>query len=158
MARSRVKGAASLRRLLRKLPDAMRDDLAWELGDIGRRLLGRARAETPEKFGGLRSALNISVAPKTLVLKLGLLTKRLQRRYFYGYVLDQGRRSRVVEAKRRTPSGGISTYAMRIRGISQERYNFVFGRRADFIRNELPKLRKSLHNVLSKVSKGVGND
>lgn len=153
-----VKGAVSLRRILRRLPEAARIELAQEAEGIGARQLAKAKAETPVRFGWLRSALAFKVLPKTLVLRIGLLAKRDRRRNFYGYILDQGRRAQTVTAKRRTKNGEISTYAMRIKGIDRERYNFVFGRRRDILQTELPKLRGVLDRVLSRAAAGVGDD
>lgn len=151
---SRTKGAASLRRLLRRLPDAMRDGLADELRAIGNRLLGRAKAETPRRSGRLAAALRVRVAAKTLMLTLGLLSKSDRRRFFYGYILDEGRAAKQVTIKRGPRAGST----MRISPIARERYNFVFGRRRDFQENEIPKLRGVLERVLSQVSRGSGND
>jgi hypothetical protein len=158
MARSAVKGAASLRRLLRRLPDASREELAIEFNAIGSRLLGRARAETPSRLGRLRAALDFKVLPKTLILRLGLITPKIRKRYFYGYILDKGRRARTVQVQRKNKNGSVSSYALRVRGIDRERYNFVFGRRADLLENELPKLREVLNRVLRRASAGAGDD
>lgn len=151
---SRVQGAGNLRKLLRRLPDAARKELAEEFTSIGARLLARAKAETPVRFGRLRNALSFRVAAKTLVLRLGLLTKRARRSNFYGYILDQGRAAKTVKI-RRGPRKGAT---MRIRAIGQEQYNFVFGRRRDLQQNELPKLRRVLDRVLSRAAEGIKGD
>jgi hypothetical protein len=117
-------------------------------------LLGRAKAEAPVRTGGLRAALNFRVAAKTLQLRLGLLTKRVQKKYFYGYILDVGRKARTRPARRRNASGKISTYVVRVRGISPQRYDFVFGRRRDLKQNEIPELRNVLHKVLTRAAQG----
>lgn len=151
---SRVKGAASFRRLLRRMPDAAREDLATWMGAAGARLTQRAKSETPSRTGRLRSAITWKLLPKSLRLRLGLVTRRDQSRYFYGYILDQGRRAKRVMIKRGPRKG----HYMNIPAISRERYNFVFGRRADFINNELPKLRKVLDGILHRAALGVGDD
>lgn len=150
MAGSSVKGTASLRRLLRRLPDASRQALGDELKAIGQRLLARAKAETPVRTGRLRAALGMSVAVKTLQLRLGLIKKADRRRLFYGYILDQGRKAKsgVTKNGRRWATGAISP----------SRYEFVFGRRKDFQQNEIPNMRKVLDKVLSDAARGAGND
>ena len=153
--KSRVKGVAQLRRTLRTMPDFVRDGMADALRDSGQRLLARAKAETPRRTGQLSSALLMRVAPKSLNLKIGLLTKGKRRRFFYGYILDQGRRAQVVQAKRRTKTGYV-TYPMKVRGIGQGDYEFVFGRRQDFRVNELPRIRRRLEDLLSRVARGGG--
>lgn len=155
---SKMKGAASLRRLLRKLPDESRKALGDELTRIGERLIGRAKAETPVRTGRLRAALGFRVAVKTLQLRLGLVKKADRSRFFYGYILDQGRKAQVVEARRRKPDGSYSIYPIQVSPISPSRYEFVFGRRDDFKRNEIPKLRMVLDRVLLKAARGAGND
>lgn len=153
--RSRVKGVARLRKRLRDMPDHVQADLRTEFEDIGTRLLARAKAETPTRSGGLAAALAVRVLPRSLNLKIGLITKAKRRKFFYGYILDRGRRAQVVKAKRRT-AGGISVYAMRIRAIAPAKYDFVFGRRRDFLKNELPRLRRVFERSLARVSGGGG--
>lgn len=155
---SAVKGAASLRRLLRRLPDEARKQLADELNAIGQRLAGRAKGETPVLTGALRAALNFRVTPKTLQLRLGLVKKADKRRYFYGYILDQGRAAKTVRARRKRKDGTVTTYDLRVSPIPQSRYEFVFGRRKDFQQNEIPKLRSVLDRVLLNAARGAGND
>ena len=147
---SGVKGTASLRRLLRRLPDASRQALGDELKAIGERLLGRAKAETPVRTGRLRAGLGFTVAVKTLQLRLGLVKKADRRRFFYGYILDQGRKAKT----------GVSKSGRRwaVSAIAPSRSEFVFGRRKDFQQNELAAMRKALERELIKASRGAGND
>lgn len=153
-ARSSVKGAASLRRLLRRLPDSARKELGDEFVGIGQRLLGRAKAEAPVKSGRLRAALKVKVAIKSLALRLGLLTKRDKSRYFYGYILDQGRRAQRKMIRRGPRKGSY----INVRGIPRDRYDFVFGRRRDLQVNEIPRLRSTLTRILQRAATGAGND
>lgn len=145
-----VKGAASLRRLLRKLPDASRQALGDELKAIGDRLLARAKAETPVRTGALRAALGVRVAVKTLQLRLGLVRKADRNRFFYGYILDHGRRARSGTTK--------SGRKWAVSAIAPSRYEFVFGRRRDLRDNELPKLRAALERELERAARGAGDD
>lgn len=147
--RSQLKGALALRRTLRALPDAVTTEVADELRYIGVRQLARARAEVPRQTGRLAGLLSFRVLAKSLILKLGLVTKAAQRRGFYGYILDAGRRAQIVTAKRRG-----KRYPMRIRAISPARYNFVFGRRRDIRETEIDNLRGALTRALRKVSSG----
>jgi hypothetical protein len=156
-ARSSIKGAQSLRRLLRQLPDAARAELGDSLTAIGGRLLGRAKAEAPVRSGVLRAALSVKVAVRTLQLRLGLVTKAAKRKAYYGYFLDAGRKAQTVRARRRTASG-VSTYQMKIKAIPASMYDFVFGRGRDLRRTELPKLRATLDRILSRAAVGAGDD
>lgn len=152
---SGVRGAASLRRALNAADPAVRDELGGEMAGITARLLGRAHAETPVRTGFLRGLIKARFLPKTLKIRLGLLTKGDQRKGFYGYILDQGRKAKTVKARRRNADGSVTVYMMRIRSISRERYNFVFGRRADFMANELPRMREAVQRALRRVAKGA---
>lgn len=153
MARSKVRGAAKLRRRLRSMPDYVENEVRDEFNAIGQRMLARAKAEAPRRTGRLAAALAVKVLPRSLNMKLGLLTKARQRKFFYGYILDRGRRAQVVKARRRTASG-VTTYAMRVRAIAPAQYDFVFGRMRDFRANELPRLRRVLERALTRVARG----
>lgn len=148
---SHVAGVPQFRRTLRRLPDIAREELADALTDSGGRLLGRARAETPVLTGGLRGDLQLRVARKTLQLRLGTIARKTQRRRFYGYILDQGRKAQVVIARRKKTG---TRYRLRVRAIPRTRYEFVFGRRADFIANELPRFRRVVNRILARVAAG----
>lgn len=158
MARSRVRGARSLRRTLKALPEASREELGDTMNVIAFRLLGKAKAEVPVRTGRLKGLLSAKVLVNSLTLKLGLVNKRAQRQGFYGFILDQGRKAQVARAKRRNQSGTVSTYSVRVRAIPRERYNFVFGRIRDFRKNDLPRLRDALDRVLSRAARGGIDD
>jgi hypothetical protein len=148
--KSRVIGGPALKRTLRRLPESTRESLADTLTLIGNRLLLRARGETPIRTGGLRAALNYKVAAKTLKLTVGLVTKATKRRFFYGYILDAGRRAQTVKIR----CGVRAGKNMRIKAIAPNRYDFVFGRRKDFVRNELPVMRQALIDGLQDAARG----
>lgn len=152
-------GVRSTRRFLQNIEPEARRELNDEFNAIGDRLLGHALAETPRRYGGLVSAIQKRVTiGASLILRLGLLTKRAQSEYFYGYILDQGRKGGTAKAARVRKDGTIHRYMVRIGAISQDKYNFVFGRRADFMANELPKLRGIFDRILRRASAGVSND
>lgn len=156
---SRVQGTAQLRRALRNLTPEVESELGAEFHGIGARLLGRAKAETPVRTGWLRSLLDVKVLPKSLQIRLGLIRKAARRKGFYGYILDEGRKAGTVKARRRRADGTISQYMMRVKGIDRERWNFVFGRRKDFMANELDRLSAAVQRALSRVARGAqGND
>lgn len=151
---ARVKGTSSLIRVLRRLPLAVREEVAGAMRESGIRLLTNARVEVPVRSGRLRRALNYKVNVKSLQLLVGLIDKPSRKKFFYGYILDQGRAAKTVAIERGKRAGTT----MRISPIAQERYNFVFGRRRDFKDNELPSIRKAFERALTKAIKGSGND
>lgn len=123
----RWKGAKSFRRLLKNMPNAMHAEMEDVL-DEGSLDIQRAMvARTPRRSGALRAGIKRRVLRKSLSAKIGLIgTPRGRARLFYGRILDLGRRSQLVTARRRKPSGGISTYVMRVRGTIP--LHFVTGR------------------------------
>lgn len=152
-------GVRSTRRFLQNIEPEARRELNDEFQAIGDRLLGNTLAETPRKYGGLVSAIQKRVTiGASLILRIGLLTKRAKTEYFYGYILDQGRRGGRFKAARVRKDGTIERYLVNVGAISRDKYNFVFGRRADFEANELPRLRSIFDRILRRASAGVGND
>lgn len=153
-SKSRVVGASKVRKLLRRLPDKMREEIVSALNEAGPKLLGRARGEAPRRSGALASALAFKVYPRTLRLRLGLLTKRLNRDYFYGHILEVGRKAQTKTVRRRT-SNGVIQYALRISPISPGRYDMVGGRTKSFAKNLLrPLLARIYERALRKAASG----
>jgi len=152
-------GVRATRKFLANIEPEARKELTDEFEAIGDRLLGHALAETPRLYGGLVSAIQKRVTiGSSLILRLGLLAKRAKTEYFYGYILDQGRRAGSARAKRVRKDGTVHEYMVRIGAISRSRYDFVFGRREDFNLNELPRLRSIFDRILRRASAGVAND
>ncbi|KKC24929.1 hypothetical protein [Sphingomonas sp. SRS2] len=152
-------GVRSTRRFLANIEPEARRELNDEFQAIGDRLLGNALAETPRRYGGLVSAIQKRVTiGASLILRLGLLTRRAKSEFFYGYILDQGRRAGRANAARVRKDGTVERYLVNVGAIGRSKYNFVFGRRADFDANELPRLRSIFDRILRRASAGVGND
>ncbi|SDC30902.1 hypothetical protein SAMN05444678_102263 [Sphingomonas sp. YR710] len=138
----RLQGLRNAKRIIKNIPDSARKILSDDLQAIGNRLLGRAEAETPVKSGGLKAALKMKFTMGvSMILRIGLLDKRAKSRYFYGYILDAGRKAYTRKGRH-------------IGAIGREKYNFVFGRRADFNANELPNLRSVWTKILQDASAG----
>ena len=120
-------------------------------------ILAYARSEVPSRSGRLRAALSFKIFPKTLRLRIGLLTKRIQSKFFYAHILEQGRRAQVAKVRRRRPvSGGVAVYTMRVRAISRDRYDFVRGRAEQFMQRTLgDEMRGILGKALKRLSAGA---
>lgn len=152
--KSRVIGAGKVRKLLRRLPETFRDEIVSALQGLGPKLLGRARAEAPRRSGALAAALAFKVYPRTLRLRMGLLSKRLGRDHFYGHILEVGRKAQTVNVKRRT-SNGVIEYALRVSPISPGRYDMVGGRTKTFAKNLIrPLLSRIYDRALRKAASG----
>jgi hypothetical protein len=132
-AKRGLKGAGDVRRLLKNMPDAVKGEIVSLYQSAAPKALSIARAGAPVRTGALRSALSAKVFPKSIRLRVGLLGKAVNRRLFYGRILEVGRKAQTVRARRRS-GGGTSTYAMRISPIPAARYDIVQGRARRSIR------------------------
>jgi hypothetical protein len=98
------------------------------------------------------AGLTFKVFPKTLRLQVGLLTKAVNRRLFYGRIIDLGRKGGQRPARRRVPgSGAISSYAMNVKPLAGS--HFVSGRKSE-VRSRL-QLGQIYERALRKASTGA---
>jgi hypothetical protein len=151
---SKIKGATSFRRLLRRLPDSANKQLAVFLGDeVGPALAAYMRVITPLKTGALRAGETFKLAAKSLRLQVGIIGKRLQSRLFYGHILDVGRRA---QKKTVTRKKGVSPYVMNVSPFKALRLE---GRTmTDFRQNFLPRYRSVMDAILADAARGAGDD
>ena len=119
-------------------------------------ILAQARSEAPSRTGKLRAALNYKIFPKTLRLRVGLLTKTVQKKFFYARILEYGRKAQTAKVRRRQPvSGGTAQYIIRVKAISANRYDFVRGRAVQFLQRTLGNdLRGILAKAIKRLSAG----
>lgn len=121
--RSGIDGIAAAQRFIKALPDAAQDEIYVVLDegsmDIQRLMAGRA----PYRRGALRAGIRRKLSRSNLTAAIGLVgSKQERRRLFYGRILDLGRRAQIAKAVRRTPSGGLSRYFVRVRVIPAKRF------------------------------------
>lgn len=139
--RSQLKGVASTRKLLRQIPPAAKEDMATILAGAAPALLAAMEADAPAKTGALRAALDVKLLRKSLRLRIGLVSAATNRKFFYGRILEFGRKANTAS-----------------RGGPIEPRPFVFKRR--------PALRGALNRQLSRfwedtltiAAIGVGDD
>lgn len=157
--RAKWKGKARVRRLLLGMPDATRLEIAKLFEDKAPAALAYARINTPRKTGALANALRVKTYPKRLALRLGLLTKGDNREFFYGRILDRGRRPQSVNVKRTTASGAVSQYVMKVSAIPAARFDIVYGRVAAYVRNLIGvPARDVFAKALRQFSGGMDGD
>lgn len=155
---SRVAGAGRVRKMLKRLPETLRDELAREMQSAGPTILGKSKAETPSRSGSLRSLLTWRFYPKSLRLRVGLIGARANRAGWYGRILEAGRKAQTVTAKRRTANGVIA-YRLRVRAIDRSRYDIVRGRIKAFAKRLLrPVLGRAYEKALRSAASGAGSD
>lgn len=170
MARRPIRGIGRFRRLLKRLPDAVRGEIVVEMNVTGREIAQAVEAKAPSLTGALRRGLSYKVLPQSLRLQVGLLgTPRGRAKLFYGRIQDLGRKAQVVLVQRHRRVGGTlrtsrgrkraediaTTYRMRVRGMAPKR--FVTGSYPDLRRVLRANLNGIFGRALSKLS-GVGDE
>lgn len=156
--KAKWKGRAKLRRLLQRLPDSVRDEIAKLFEDKAPAALAYARASTPKRTGTLAAALQVKTYRKSLRMRLGLIGKADNSRFFYGRILDRGRRAQTAKAARRNASGAITRYVVRVRALPAARFDIVYGRVAAYVRNLIGVPAKDIFaKALRVAGAGGGN-
>ena len=153
------KGRARVVRLLKRTPETVRADILGVLNTAAPMALAAARASTPRKRGALANALKVKVFPKTLKMNLGLLNKADNRAFYYGRILDRGRKAQTVKVKRRTQSGSYINYALRVKALPAARFDIVYGRVSAYARNLVgASAREVFTRALGKIGGGDAVD
>lgn len=155
MARRRSRGSTEIRKLFRALPDAAREEMGDVLESGSRSILANMIRRTPKgKSGQLRRGLKYKVSKATLTARIGLIgTPRERNRLFYARILDLGRKAQVAKAVRRTASGKLSRYLVRVRGFTGLR--FITGEYGNLRTVMGEKLRGAWDRILKRA--GIGN-
>lgn len=102
MAGRYVRGDRAFGRLLKKLPQQVGDDLRAQLNASGAQILALQRRKAPVRTGAVQAGLSYSVTPKRLTLKVGLVGKPINRRLFYAWVIERGRKGGGRGVKRKS--------------------------------------------------------
>ena len=177
MARQRIRGIARFRRLLRRLPDAVRGEILVELHVTGREILRAVQARAPDLTGRLRAGLQSKVLPTSLRLQIGLIgTPAGRAKLFYGRIQDLGRKAQVVMVQRRrrvtlsrrdgstystlrTDARGrkeradiVATYRMKVPAMAPKR--FVTGRYPDLRATLNANMRGIFRRSLARIGAG----
>lgn len=162
MGRSRIKGVASFKRLLQRLPDSANKRIVTFLSAAGPPLAAKMKSMVPvlatprpdRTPGAARASISWKVTPKTLNLKVGELTKRDV--VFYAHILDVGRRAQTVTVTRTARRGGGPPYKMNVRSLKP--LYIVRSIRASFRWESLPGYSQLLTSILQDAAQGVGDD
>lgn len=165
MARSRLKGLPRVRRIMRGMPDAMREEIADALEESGPELAAEMSGRAPNRTGALRAGIKWRVLRKTMRLRVGLIdAPRVRNKLFYSRILDLGRKAQTVTVNRRIagvaqPGGGkavegarVARYTMRVRAIAPKR--FVTGRYPDL----RAKINRRLRGIWSRALNKIAGD
>lgn len=154
MAR-RIRGDRAFKRLLTKLPDAVREEIRATHMLVGAEQLAKGQSLVPVYAGkprkglvpgALKAGLSFKVTPAGLKLKFGLVGKPTNRKLYYGHIVEHGRKAGVVTVSRGSnglkaalAAGGRTnnyksialrlnvkgTYQMRIGGMAPQRFVYT---------------------------------
>lgn len=131
--RGRVLGAARVRRIMRGMPGAFRQEMVQSLDRSGKKLQAAVVARTPRRTGALQRGIAYKVLPQSLRLKVGLLDIKPGRSsLFYGKIQDLGRKAQTV------------TY-----------WRFVKGGRAKYLATAGMSLKRARATLTTKVTMRV---
>jgi hypothetical protein len=102
---SRVDGLSGAIALLdQSIPEAARDELAVEMGILGREVLAAQRADVARDTGSTAQALTLQLLVERLKVRIGLIrgsSSRGSRNNFVGRLIEFGRKAQTVLVTRR---------------------------------------------------------
>ncbi len=154
---SALRGSKAFRRLLKQISPELRIELAHVLEDVAPKLARAMQARVAVRTGALRAGIKWKVLRRSLRLQVGLLgTKRGRAALFYGYILNFGRKAKVVNVERRTASGAVSHYLLRVKARKGD--HFVTGRYPDLRKMTTARLKSTWDRVLDRASRKAGDE
>jgi hypothetical protein len=134
----RIRGERSFARIIKQLPDDVADEIRKQMNATGKMLLARAQSKVPVYSGkkrkglppgALKSGLSYRVPPKRLSLKVGLVGKAVNKKLFYGYLVEHGHRigfrGNTLEKQEKITATGIRGRLLRARRRRDVRLNGV---------------------------------
>lgn len=97
MARSRVTGVSKLRRLLRRLPDDITDDVRKAVSTSGDIVLRDMQAVAPHK--SIEENLSKKMSQDGLTARVGLIGRRANRRGFLARIIEFGAKAHQISPR-----------------------------------------------------------
>lgn len=99
MARRRLRGDRSFKKLIRKMPAAIRDEMVTMMEEAGREILAMQQADAVVSTR-VRKALAMRVLRGQMQLKVGLLGRPINKRLWWARIIEKGRKAQTVIAVR----------------------------------------------------------
>jgi len=175
--RRRVRGDRAFKKLLTRLPAAVRDEMVETLQEGGVDILEMEQAgATVSKRE--RASLTVKVLPGALQLKVGLVGRPINRRLWWAKIIERGRKAQIVSvtrlhrgardvwlgrvrawgvSARRKPGDLVSRYQMRVRALAP--HPAVYAPQVLDARNTLGgKIVGFWERTLTRASAGVTDD
>lgn len=159
--RSQLQGVASVRKLLKQLPAAVREEMADELEAIAPDYLAAVKANTPVakaahrrgyEPGALRDAITAKVLRASLRLRVGLIGRRVNREFFYGRIIEFGRKQKTVTIKRGPRAG----HQLEVQ--ARQGFHFLFYRRERLRTKLQQRLNPLFDHALARAAQGADID
>lgn len=101
------------------------------------------------RTGALQAGLSYSVTPKRLTLKVGLVGKAINRKLFYGWFVEGGRKGGGRGVKRKS-----AKYAQGVGAMPPHHFVYVAGLREQIY----PPYRNIWGKALAKAAAGASDD
>lgn len=174
MAGRRIKGDLAFKRLINRLPQAVRFEIAQAMSEAGNEILAAQSSAAPRRTGALASGLTKRVLRGGLRLRIGIATKPVAKRLFYARYVEFGRKAQTVTVSRgaahvaiggprigrrdRALRAGIKgVYQLHVRAMSAR--PFVASPQAKAIRETLGgRVSVIWDRALAKAAGGGGDD
>lgn len=184
MSKRYVRGDRAFVRLLKRLPDSTNQEIREQLKSTGQTVVALERRLVPiyagsrkgVVSGALQSALSYSVPPVRLSLKVGLVGKAINRKLFYGWIVEWGRKASTVTVTRvgtlaRARAAGLrvrannyktaalaagvsGTYQLHVKALPPRHFVYVAGLREQIY----PAFRSIWSKALAKAAAGASDD
>lgn len=150
--RGHVEGAREFRKLLDRLPQAMRDEIVEMLDETGTQVGAAARADSSSRR--VTAAISKRLSPASLRLRVGLIGQSVNRQLWFSRIIEKGRKAQTVNVRRRRKAGGISTYQMRVRELAGR--PFIYSTKTKLIRDSFGgRIGTFWDQVLRRASMGI---
>ena len=152
MARRRLKGDRAFRRLLKQMIPAIRQECEERIEAFAKKLAAvqKASGRFRSRSGSLRNAINYQILRQSLKAKVGIIGIGLNRKLFYGKIIEFGRKGGGRGVKRKS--------LKYLAGVGRTRPDhFIYGHKT-----EHEEFRKGFNTywdrVLAKASSGASDD
>lgn len=151
----RIRGDRAFKKLLVRMPEAIRQEVVELLEETGTEIAAMQRADATSSRA--RAAISARVLRGALQLKVGLVGRPLNRRLWWTRIIEKGRKGSTEAAVRRTRSGRISRYNIRVPVMAAR--PFIWSARVINARTTMSgKLERFWARALTKASQGVTDD
>lgn len=145
----RVRGDRSFVRLLKQMSPAIQGEVETLLRETGAQVLTEQKSRVPVRTGALKQGLSMKVLPKSRRLQVGLIGKPVNRKLYYGRIVEFGRKGQTVRARR----AGGKPYLMKVRGMAPRPFVYSVNREDIYSR-----FRSLWDRVLGRAAAGVSDE